>query len=139
MSEKEVSKILVVLEKTDSGYSAYLPVLAGCIATGESLNEVRQKISDAVDFHLDGMRKEELPIPIAFQGEFNLTYKMDLASLFEWFSGILTKSGVSRITGLNQSLISQYVSGIKKPSSKQTKKIEQALHNLGQELLEIEL
>jgi len=64
---------------------------------------------------------------------------MDVGSLFEWFSGILTKSGVSRITGMNQSLISQYVSGIKKPSSKQTKKIERALHHLGQELLEIEL
>jgi len=139
MSEREASKVLVVLEKTDRGYSAYLPELPGCIATGEFLYEVRRTISDAVNFHLDGMRNEELPIPDVFQGEFNLSYKMDLASLFEWFSGILTKSGVSRITGLNQSLISQYVSGIKKPSSKQTKKIERALHHLGQELLEIEL
>ena len=40
---------------------------------------------------------------------------------------------------MNQSLVSQYVSGIKTPSSKQTKKIEKALHMLGQELMEIEL
>jgi DNA-binding transcriptional regulator YdaS (Cro superfamily) len=64
---------------------------------------------------------------------------MDVASLFEWFSGILTKSGISRLTGMNQSLVSQYASGIKTPSSKQSKKIERALHNLGQELLEIKL
>ena len=64
---------------------------------------------------------------------------MDIASLFDWFSGVLTKSGISRITGMNQSLISQYAMGIKKPSSKQTRKIESALHRLGQELLEIEL
>ena len=85
------------------------------------------------------MRIEKLPIPEAFARDFDLTFKMDVASLFEWFSGILTKSGVSRITGMNQSLISQYVSGIKTPSSKQTKKIEEALHMLGQELMEIEL
>jgi len=78
-------------------------------------------------------------LPERFDGEFELTYKMDLASLFEWFSGILTKSGVSKITGMNPSLISQYVAGIKTPGAKQTKKIERALHNLGQELLEIEL
>ena len=139
MLKGEASKILVVLEKTDSGYSSYLPDLLGCIATGESLNDVRENIRDAVDFHLEGLRLQGLPIPDGFHGDFNLAYKMDVASLFEWFSGILTKSGVSRITGMNQSLISQYVSGIKKPSSKQTKKIERALHNLGQELLEIEL
>jgi len=85
------------------------------------------------------MRIENLPIPQEFAREFELAFKMDVASLFEWFSGILTKSGVSRITGMNQSLISQYVSGIKTPSSKQTKKIERALHNLGQELLDIQL
>jgi predicted RNase H-like HicB family nuclease len=139
MSKGEASKILVVLEKTDGGYSSYLPDLPGCIATGESLNVVRENIKDAIDFHLEGLRLQELPTPVGFQRDFDLAYKMDVASLFEWFSGILTKSGVSRITGMNQSLISQYVSGIKKPSSKQTKKIERALHHLGQELLEIEL
>jgi len=85
------------------------------------------------------MRIEDIPIPENFEESFDLTYKMDVASLFEWFSGILTKSGVSKLTGMNQSLISQYVSGTKSPSSRQTKRIERALHNLGQELLEIEL
>jgi predicted RNase H-like HicB family nuclease len=133
------SKILVVLEKTENGYSAYFPDLSGCIATGETISDVRINIKEAIEFHIEGMRIEKLPIPEKFDGEFNLSFKMDVASLFEWFSGILTKSGVSRLTGMNQSLISQYVSGIKSPSNKQTKKIERALHNLGQELLEIEL
>lgn len=139
MTEENTTNVLVVLEKTKSGYSAYLPDLPGCISTGRSLDEVRRMIHDAVAFHLEGLCIEELPVPEVFQSNYKLSYKMDLASLFEWFSGILTKSAVSRITGLNQSLISQYVSGIKKPSSKQTKKIEKALHHLGQELLEIEL
>jgi predicted RNase H-like HicB family nuclease len=133
-------KNIVILEKTsDGGYSAYLPELPGCVSTGESIGEIKSLIREVVDFHIEGMRMENLQVPEGFDGEFDLSYKMDIASLFEWFSGILTKSGVSKITGMNQSLISQYVSGIKTPSTKQTKKIEQALHNLGQELLEIEL
>ena len=139
MSEDEVSKILVILEKTDHGYSAYLPELPGCIATAETLDDIKEIVRDSVDFHLEGLELGKEAIPECFQGSYNLVYKMDVGSLFEWFSGILTKSGVSRITGVNQSLISQYVSGYKKPSSKQTKRIERALHQLGQELLEIRL
>ena len=131
---------VVILEKTaDGGYSAYLPALPGCISTGATVADIKYNIKEAVEFHIEGLRIENLPVPDEFAQKFDLAFNMDVASLFEWFSGILTKSGVSRITGMNQSLISQYVSGIKTPSSKQTKKIERALHNLGQELLEIEL
>ncbi|MDF1576775.1 MAG: type II toxin-antitoxin system HicB family antitoxin [Bacteroidales bacterium] len=135
------TRILVVLEKTENGYSAYLPDLSGCVATGATIHTVRNQIRDAIEFHIEGMRSENLPVPVQFagDGERDLAFKMDIASLFEWFSGILTKSGVSRVTGMNQSLISQYASGIKTPSNRQSKKIERALHHLGQELLEIEL
>ncbi|MCK4746408.1 MAG: type II toxin-antitoxin system HicB family antitoxin [Bacteroidales bacterium] len=129
----------VVLEKTGSGYSAYLPDLPGCISTGRTIADIKTNIREAVEFHLEGMNLEKLHVPEEFSKEYELTFKMDVASLFEWFSGVLTKSGVSRLTGMNQSLISQYASGIKTPSHKQTKKIEKALHSLGQELLEIEL
>jgi len=135
-----MNRITVILEKTsEGGYSAFLPALPGCISTGATVADIKNTIRDAVEFHIEGMRMENLPVPNEFAQEYELAYKVDVASLFEWFSGILTKSGVSRITGMNQSLISQYVSGIKTPSTKQTKKIERALHNLGQELLEIEL
>lgn len=139
MSRAMDSKNRVILEKTDAGYSAYLPDLPGCISTGSTIAEIKSNIQDAIEFHIEGMRIEDIPIPENFEESVDLTYKMDVASLFEWFSGILTKSGVSKLTGMNQSLISQYVSGTKSPSSRQTKRIERALHNLGQELLEIEL
>ena len=139
MSKVVGSRNSVILEKTDAGYSAYLPDLPGCISTGMTIADIKNNIKEAIDFHIEGMRNENIPIPENFDGKFDLSFKMDVSSLFEWFSGILTKSGVSKLTGMNQSLISQYVSGSKSPSAKQTKRIERALHNLGQELLEIEL
>ena len=139
MSKVVGSRNSVILEKTDAGYSAYLPDLPGCISTGMTIADIKNNIKEAIDFHIEGIRIENMPIPERFDGEFDLSFKMDVSSLFEWFSGILTKSGVSKLTGMNQSLISQYVSGSKSPSAKQTKRIERALHNLGQELLEIEL
>ena len=94
MSEEMNPRILVILEKTREGYSSYLPDLPGCIATGETIADIRNEIRSAVEFHLEGMRKENLDIPERFERKFDLAFKVDVSSLFEWFSGILTKSGV---------------------------------------------
>ena len=130
--------IKVILEKSDTNYSAYIPELDGCIATGDSIQETVENIEEAVAFHLNGMKEEGLNIPELFQNDFRFVYKIDFESLFDWFSGVLTKSGISKLTGMNQSLLSQYANGMKKPSSKQTKRIEQAIHNFGEELLSIQ-
>jgi hypothetical protein len=112
--------------------------LDGCIATGDTLEQVKQRIEEALDFHLAGMKEEGLDIPEVFQNDYKLTYKIDIESLFNWFSGVLTKSGISKLTGMNQSLISQYANGMKKPGPRQVKKIEEAIHNFGEELLSIQ-
>jgi predicted RNase H-like HicB family nuclease len=52
-----------VIEKTPNNYSAYPPDLPGCAATGATLVEVNQQIKDAIEFHLEGLREEGLPIP----------------------------------------------------------------------------
>ena len=133
-----MKNIKVVLERSDANYSAYIPELDGCIATGDSIKETKEKIEEAVAFHLTGMKEEGLDIPELFQNDYRFVYKIDFESLFDWFSGVLTKSGISKLTGMNQSLLSQYANGIKKPSPKQSKKIEQAIHNFGEELLHIQ-
>jgi len=130
--------IVVILEKSDNNYSAYIPELDGCIATGDNIQETVNNIEEAVEFHLAGLKEEGLDIPELFKNDYKFIYKIDFESLFDWFSGVLTKSGISKLTGMNQSLISQYANGIKKPSTKQTKRIEQAIHSFGEELLSIQ-
>lgn len=53
----------VVIEKAPGNYSAYVPDLPGCVATGLTLAEVEQQIKAAVEFHLEGMQQEGLAIP----------------------------------------------------------------------------
>jgi predicted RNase H-like HicB family nuclease len=55
----------VVIEKAEGNYSAYVPDLPGCVATGSTVEEVEQEIRDAIAFHIDGMREDGLPIPAA--------------------------------------------------------------------------
>jgi predicted RNase H-like HicB family nuclease len=54
----------VVIEKADGNYSAYVPDLPGCVATGESVAAVEQEIRDAIRFHIDGLEADGLPVPV---------------------------------------------------------------------------
>lgn len=56
-------KYAVVIEDAGSNYSAYVPDLPGCIATGQSIEEVEIEITSAIQFHLEGMKKDGIPIP----------------------------------------------------------------------------
>lgn len=58
-------KYAVIYEKTNTGYSAYVPDLPGCIAAGRSLGETRRLMQGAIRMHLSGMREdgETAPVP----------------------------------------------------------------------------
>ncbi|HTR00220.1 MAG TPA: type II toxin-antitoxin system HicB family antitoxin [Candidatus Acidoferrum sp.] len=53
----------VIIEQAENNFSAYVPDLPGCIATGLTVEEVTQNIQEAVSFHLDGLRADGMVIP----------------------------------------------------------------------------
>jgi predicted RNase H-like HicB family nuclease/predicted RNA binding protein YcfA (HicA-like mRNA interferase family) len=53
----------VVIEKAEGNYSAYVPDLPGCVATGVSVQDVEAQIREAIRFHIDGLKADGLPIP----------------------------------------------------------------------------
>jgi len=53
----------IVIEKAEGNYSAYVPDLPGCVATGGTVAEAESEIREAIAFHLDGMREDGLAIP----------------------------------------------------------------------------
>jgi len=55
----------IVIEAADSNYSAYVPDLPGCVATGPTIAATEQAIREAIEFHLEGLRADNLPIPPA--------------------------------------------------------------------------
>ncbi|HEY0347472.1 MAG TPA: type II toxin-antitoxin system HicB family antitoxin [Pyrinomonadaceae bacterium] len=52
----------MIIEPGERNFSAYLPDLPGCVATGKTIEELRQRMSEAIELHLDGMREDGLPI-----------------------------------------------------------------------------
>jgi len=57
-------KYAVVIENAGSNYSAYVPDLPGCIATGTTIEQVEMDIRKAIEFHLEGLKQDGEPIPV---------------------------------------------------------------------------
>ena len=58
-----MKRYLIVVERTPTGFSAYSPDLPGCISTGRTRQEVEANMREAIEFHVEGLRLEGLPIP----------------------------------------------------------------------------
>ncbi|NVO04948.1 MAG: type II toxin-antitoxin system HicB family antitoxin [Rhodoferax sp.] len=54
----------IVIEKANGNYSAYVPDLPGCVATGATITELEREIREAIAFHVEGLRADGLPVPL---------------------------------------------------------------------------
>ena len=121
-------KIDIIIEKTKTGYSAYsdkYPVFS--VAT--TLEELKISILEAINLYFETQNKVFI--------ESDLKITMDLPQFFEFYKVINAKALSERI-GINQSLLSQYIKGIKKPSSTQTQRILKGVQQVGKELASIQ-
>jgi len=120
-------KIEMVVEKTRTGYSAYAekyPVYT----VGKSLEELKSNILEALNLHA-GQKGKTI-------AEEDLRIMLDLQQFFEFYKVINAKALSERI-GMNQSLLAQYIKGIKKPSPKQATRILKGVQQVGRELASI--
>lgn len=53
----------IVVEKAENNYSAYVPYLLGCVATGDTVEETEREIHEAIEFHIEGLIEDGLPVP----------------------------------------------------------------------------
>ncbi|MDR1755663.1 MAG: type II toxin-antitoxin system HicB family antitoxin [Culturomica sp.] len=135
-----MKKVIVTVGMTEKNYSAHVNIGEGiAVATGKTFDELKKQMSEAIEFHLEGMREDGDKIPAVFGSKYELVYHFSTESLLRHYSGIFTNAAFQRLTGINQRQVQRYVSGESKPREAQVRKIELALHNLGRELLAVEL
>jgi predicted RNase H-like HicB family nuclease len=58
-----MKRYAIVIEKAALNYSAYVPDLPGCVATGATVEETESLLREAIELHIEGMREDGLPIP----------------------------------------------------------------------------
>lgn len=123
-----MKKIKIIVEKTKSGYSAYAEDYA-VVTTGKDYSILKKNILEAMNLNFEVAEKK------VTEQDLNIT--LDIAEFFEFYKVINAKALSERI-GMNQSLLAQYIKGIKKPSPAQTNRILKGVQQVGKELSAIQ-
>lgn len=126
--KKLKKKIKIIIEKTETGFSAYseeYPIFT----TGRTVPELINNAFEATDLYFEN------EYSVAHE---NIKFEIDFEQFFQYYKVLNSKFLAEKI-GMNPTLLSQYVQGHKKPSENQTEKILAGIHQIGQELSELNL
>ncbi len=122
-------RIKMMVEKTDTGFSAYC-VDYPIYTTGKNVADLMNNAQEAANLYY-----EDQKINVLHE---NIKFELDFRQFFQYYKILNSKLLADRI-GMNATLLSQYVTGHKKPSERQTEKILLGIHQIGQELAEVNL
>lgn len=134
-----MKSITVIIERAEDNFSAYVREVDGITATGKSIDEIKAAIREAIEEFIAACKELDCEIPEELQGDYEITFELDIQSLLTIYEGIFTKSGLEKLTGINQKQLWHYAKGTSKPRQAQRQKIERALHKLGSELVSLSL
>jgi predicted RNase H-like HicB family nuclease len=130
-------KILkAILSKGPDDFGAWFENMDGVYGAGDTVAEAKKNLLDGLALYA----KHNATAPAWIKNKaYRIVYKFDAESILNYYRGIFTNAALERITGINQRQIQHYASGTKRPRPRQLKKIENAFHELGQELISVEL
>lgn len=127
-----MKKIKFIVEKTNTGYSAYAAEEKYPISTvGSTMKDLKSNMVDAVNSFMEFNNLPEVSNDA-------IVVQIDLKQLFDYYKEINAKA-IGQRAGINATLLSQYVNGKKVPSEKQQEKILKGIRSLGKELQSLEL
>lgn len=133
------AQVKVIIEHAGNNFSAYVVDVDGIAVTGDSVGEIKASMYEAIDSYIQTCKEFNLDIPEQFSEGYELVFELDVCSLLKIYEGIFSKSGLERLTGINQKQLWHYANGKSKPRPEQRLKIERGLHRLGNELISLYL
>lgn len=134
-----MKQIQATLERAKDGFYGVYCVEEMFSGGGDTEEEAKKDMLEQMEFFKQVAKEDGTPYPAFLDEEFEIVYTRDIQSYLEYYSGIITLSGMQKLTGINQKQLWTYVSGKSKPRPAQVKKIVDGLHKLGQDLVRLEL
>ena len=105
------------------------------LVTNKTIDGLKRNFQESLQFHIEGCIQggDQLPEWL-ISGQYELKYVLETSALIHSLDGILTRSAIARVTGINEKQIGHYASGHRKPRSKQRAKIINGIHQISKEL-----
>lgn len=125
--------IIKVQVSWSDNYGACSDQVLGCVATHKTLDGVKNAYAASLGWHLNAMRADGDEIPEILQNDYELIFELNTQALLHYFEGVLTRSALARITGINERQLGHYATGHRNPRPEQRKKIIEGIHKIGNE------
>ncbi|MGN6439772.1 MAG: hypothetical protein ACTHMM_24820 [Agriterribacter sp.] len=125
-----MKQIKIIIERSKNAYSAYAMNVEGVSGMGDTVAAAKKSAIESIEIQKNLGN---------FSGSYKVTYKFDMQSMLNYYKTIFSFAALERITGIDQKYLYHYSTGVKKPRPERRKKIEKSLHQLGAELMALEL
>ena len=134
-----MGKVLkAVIEFADNNYSAYLVDVDGIIGIGGTLEDVKRSLLESIKYTVDEAVEDGLEIPEPLKGEYEVKFTFDLPTFLQLYDKVVSKSGLERITGINQKQLWHYANGLRRPKTSTVKRVSDSIHRFAEDLLSVE-
>lgn len=130
-------KLIINISASSDSFGAHGENCEGIYAAGDSVREVKQDVLNVIQLVKEEWPESEWPLPL--KENWPIEWHYDTRSLLKYYEGVISNAALERLTGINKKQLWNYANGISNPRKEARKKIEDALHTLGQELLEFSL
>ena len=134
-----MKKVKAIISRSSDGFYSIHCVDEMFSGGGNSPQEAKNDMLEQMQFFKETAQNERLEYPGFLDEKFELEYEFDVQSLLEYYSGILSLSGLEKITGIHQKQLWAYLNNKSKPRRRQVERIRKGLHDLGKELTAISL
>lgn len=114
-------------------YGACSDEVLGCVATHKTLDGVKKAYTESLEWHINAMRTDGDEIPEVLQEPYELEFELNTQALLHNFEGVLSRSALSRVTGINERQLGHYATGHRNPRPLQRQKIIEGIQKIGNE------
>jgi predicted RNase H-like HicB family nuclease len=137
-----MEKIRVLVGWCNKNYSAatddYARLNGLVIATGNTFEGLKKEFASALRFHVEGCVADGDSLPEwLLSGDYQLEYELATSALLHQLDGILTRSAIARVSGINERQLGHYASGIRNPRPEKRKQIVDGIHQISRELASV--
>jgi predicted RNase H-like HicB family nuclease len=133
-----MNKLKVSISWSGNNYCAetHHEALNGIIISAhKSLETLKKDFKESLQFHIEGCLRDNDKLPEwIVSGQYELDYVLETSALLHSLDGILTRSAIARVSGINEKMIGHYASGYRNPRPKQREKIINGIYTISREL-----
>ncbi len=134
-----MEKIKIIVGWEDKNYSAVCDSVGGLVIdTHKDLDKLKESFTEAFAFHVEGCIEDGDDLPdYIVKGEYKLDFILEVSALLHSLDGVLSRSALARVTGINEKQLGHYMSGHRKPRPDKRQQIVEGIHEVGRRFISV--